>query len=994
MFSSLLNRPIKDKLKYQLILPILIILIYAFVIVFEQITTVLHLNKVNSLIEVSKGISSLVHGMQKERGYSIRYVNSKGTTFKSKLLTKRASVDIKLNELKKLLRDTRYSSEISDSYDSALSQLNTLRAKREEIFALNSDEKSIAKYYSGVISPFLSVLIKISKFSSDPEISQKVTALYNFLMYEEYSRLEKSFGVSILRKNYFEDEARWLFSESISYQKSFERLFRDFSDKEDEQFFDKLMAKKELKEIDVLRDKILTATNIGGFKVDSTYWFDTITKKLNLYKKTEDYIVANMRISSEDLKYKVDLAVAASNLLHETQKERGASAGYLGSKGKKFKNILKKQRVLTNKRLQILRSTYTNIDKSIMNGEMKGVLNSALKKLNKIEDIRSRVDSFDIEAKNAIKYYTSLNSDLLDFVASIAKDGRNVNEARDLFAWYYFIMAKERGGIERAVLSNSFAINSFLPGMKEKFVKLVTEQNDYLNSFKKIANYRVRNYFNRTVRGKHVDEVERMRKIAMEAKNIGGFNINPKYWVSLMTYKVDILEQVGNYLGKKLGDTISDKVNLLYLETIIVIVSILLLNTIVVLLSMAVIKNIINSINSFKTKLLGFFRYLNSETNEIQELDETNDEIGEMAMAVNKSIAKAKKSIEEERSVINTTIETLREIEKGDFSHRIMVSTANSGLQSLVELINNMSQNLENNINNILEIIKQYSNNNFQDKIDTDNLKGHIYMLANGFNALHDKITAILEMNKKEGVRLKDNSAVLLRNVDELSTQTKQSATALVETAASIEEIKKSIEVNSETAEELAKNTDEIRVVAENGKMFVSETDAAMHNISEDITVIADAVSTIEQIAFQTNILSLNAAVEAATAGEAGKGFAVVASEVRNLANRSAKSAKDIKELIEKAIERSQEGKEITGHMMQGYERLSEILGETIDKIVSVSSITKEQKDAISQINHAVDLLEKQINGNVEIVNSTKDVANKNDDIANEIAKEANRYSY
>jgi len=956
--------------------------------------SVMHLNKIDNLIEASKQISVLVQDLQKEREYSIEYYNSNGSSFKNELLAKRASVDRELSELKDILRGVEYNSELSESYDEAFNKLDILRTTRKEIIDLDSDESLIVEDYSNIIASYLSILIKISNFSSDPEVSQRVIAMYNFLKYEEYSKLEKSVGASILKKNYFEDESRGLISELISSQKSFEKLFRDFSDKKDEQIFDKAMAKKELKEIEVLRYKILMTTNIGGFRVDPTYWFDTITKKLNLYKKTEDYIVANLRISSEELKRKVEVAVAASNLLHETQKERGASAGYLGSRGKKFKNRLAKQRLLTNKRLQILKSRYAEIDKSTMNGEMKRILNRVLGKLKKLESVRDRVDIFKIETKDAIKYYTSMNSELLDFVASIAKDGRNVNEARDLFAWYYFIMAKERGGIERAVLSNSFARSSFLPGMKEKFVKLVTEQNDYINSFKKIANLRYRNYFNSTVKGKYVDEVERMRKIAMEAKNIGGFNIDPNYWKNLMDFKISILSQFDKYLMNKLVDLVNSKLSSLYAYTAILIASIFIINIFVFMLGGAILKNIISSIDNFKEKLLDFFRYLNGDSNSVHKLDETNDEIGEMAKVVNQNIEKVSKNIEEERKVVNTTIETLKEIEQGDFSHRIMVSTTNKGLQSLVDLINNMSQNLENNINNILEIIRQYSDNNFKNKIDTNELKGHIYMLASGFNTLHDKITTILEMNKKEGDKLKGNSVVLLKNVDELNVQTKQSATALVQTAASIEEVKKSIEINSETAGELAKNTDEIKVVAENGKLYVNETDAAMHNISEDITAIADAVSTIEQIAFQTNILSLNAAVEAATAGEAGKGFAVVASEVRNLANRSAKSAKDIKDLIEKAIERSHEGKEVTNHMMQGYEKLSEILDKTIDKIVSVSSITKEQKDAILQINHAIELLEKQIKGNVEIVDSTKDVANKNDDIADEIVKEANKYNY
>ena len=174
------------------------------------------------------------------------------------------------------------------------------------------------------------------------------------------------------------------------------------------------------------------------------------------------------------------------------------------------------------------------------------------------------------------------------------------------------------------------------------------------------------------------------------------------------------------------------------------------------------------------------------------------------------------------------------------------------------------------------------------------------------------------------------------------------------------------------------------------GETLANQTTESMNEIDKEVNSINEAIIIIDQIAFQTNILSLNAAVEAATAGEAGKGFAVVAQEVRNLANRSAEAAKEIKDLVENATKKADLGKKISEDMIIGYKTLNEDIIKTIDLIKGVESSSKEQLAGIEQINHAINSLDQQTQQNAQIASQTYSVAMQTDTIAKLIVSNAN----
>ncbi len=452
----------------------------------------------------------------------------------------------------------------------------------------------------------------------------------------------------------------------------------------------------------------------------------------------------------------------------------------------------------------------------------------------------------------------------------------------------------------------------------------------------------------------------------------------------LMEHQLKVAAEINNQANEDYDSTV--------IQTIITIVFAFVL---LIFISFLIISDMTNKITNFKNGLLGFFAYLNRESinSELLE-DKSKDEFGEMAKVVNQNILRTQKGIEEDRKLINETIAVLGEFEQGDLSQRLNLDVENPALAELKRVINNMGTVLETNIDNILKVLEQYSNYNYLNKIDQKSLKEHLLKLANGVNTLGDSITNMLVQNKSNGLTLEQSSSLLLANVDKLNLSSNEAAASLEETAAALEEITSNIRNNTENIAKMAKYSNEITKASSDGEKLANKTTLAMDEINTQVNLVNDAISVIDQIAFQTNILSLNAAVEAATAGEAGKGFAVVAQEVRNLASRSAEAAKEIKSIVEEATKKANEGKEIANEMIQGYKSLNDSINSTINLISDVEMSSKEQLSGIEQINDAVNQLDQQTQQNAAISTQTNDIAITSDKIAKLIVEDANKKEF
>ena len=409
----------------------------------------------------------------------------------------------------------------------------------------------------------------------------------------------------------------------------------------------------------------------------------------------------------------------------------------------------------------------------------------------------------------------------------------------------------------------------------------------------------------------------------------------------------------------------------------IVIFSLISILIVYLFYSFLINKMIINPLNNLNNAIVDITT--NDNKND-SILKTSNDEIGKLVDSFNGYIDKLKAGYAEDTEVIKEVDSVIEKVNNGFYVYKIEKTSSNEQIMRLRNSINSMISRTNENLTNLNTILMQYGNSDFTPNtkiIESSKANGIISSLIASSQVIGLAVSEFLSMIVVSGKKLNEDTNILSTSANKLSSSANEQAASLEETAAAVEEITSIVKSSVQKVYQMSTLANELQSSSKEGEELASRTTKAMDDIDNQVKSINDAITVIDQIAFQTNILSLNAAVEAATAGEAGRGFAVVAQEVRNLANRSADAAKEIKSIVESATSKANEGKVIANNMISGYAILNNKINETIGLIEDVSQASKEEERGIIQINDAINALDQATQVNANSATTISSLANE-----------------
>jgi methyl-accepting chemotaxis protein len=517
-------------------------------------------------------------------------------------------------------------------------------------------------------------------------------------------------------------------------------------------------------------------------------------------------------------------------LVHELQRERGTSAGFLGSKGAQMRDELRVQRQATDGQRARVAGFLGNLHAGAHAAELDAAVANAQSALGELDRNRSRIDDLSMSAQDSTAGYTQAIANLLAVAGGISKlSGRG--DVTDAFGAYVSLMqGKERAGIERATGTNGVATGRFDPQLYTRFIMLWAAQDTYFDVFRAAARADQRQFVDRALSDPADGKVKKLRDVILTG-GLGGQlgGLDAKTWFDAATARIDLLKTIEDRLAgdlQVLMQSIRDEATRALIALTSAVVSALITCLVLVyVIGRSVARPVAGLTASMRELAEGRFDIV---------LDgvERKDEVGEMARAVEtfkiKAAEKARREADE-KAAADQAAAAMRQAA----IHKI-ADEFEAAVGAIVETVSSASAELE---------------------------------------SAATTLTTTAQSTLQLSTKATDASA-------QASSSVQSVASAGAEMASSIDEIARQVQESSRIAREAV--------------MQAEKTDARIGELSKAAGHIDDVVKLITGIAEQTNLLALNATIEAARAGAAGKGFAVVAQEVKALATQTAQATGEI----------------------------------------------------------------------------------------------------
>ena len=619
--------------------------------------------------------------------------------------------------------------------------------------------------------------------------------------------------------------------------------------------------------------------------------------------------IAKTRAKAEYSEQIVDTITNQNSFIHELQKERGFSSGVLAG-GDNVKLLAQRK----------------NVDAALEKLAEKSEIAPELAKIRSEVDQKGGDNPIGRITNILRKEVIAINgySDKLE--PSLVDDLKRIIIVGEI---------KESFGILRATLNGVFTKKSISKEDYNKVVALNSVINKFMQDFDEYNPKEFSDEFDNIAR-KKADFNDAMNIIKNVVATEDASYDAPK-WFSKISISIDAMRELELKLlegmQKDAKQIKSDANTQMIVSVSVIAVCIALM----LLVSILIGKNLISGIDSTKNGLVRFFEFLNNKTDKAQLLNRGgSDEIGQMCALINENIKQIEANLAEQNGFIVEANAFVNQIGKGNYAAQLNANTSNPALSQLKQTFKDLQIALKNAIaangDDVLNLLESFKKQDFTKRLDDEG------KMATGINALGDEIAGMLRANLQQAHTLEEKAEFLARSMQQVTQGASLQANSLQESAAAVEEMSSSMSAISQKAQDVTRQSEEIKNI----------------------------IVTIRDIADQTNLLALNAAIEAARAGEHGRGFAVVADEVRKLAERTQKSLGEI-------------------------EANANVLAQSINEM---SESIREQSEGINMINESVAAIDNITRENISIVNVTNDVTAQIDDMAKVILEDVKKKKF